>query len=76
MQNFVIRLFVTAAALSAAAYLVPGIELTGGIGDALVVAFVFGAVNAILKPFASFPSCCPGFASSDAALTAFARRRG
>ncbi len=52
MRNFVIRLFVTAAALSAAAYLVPGIELTGGIGDALVVAFVFGAVNALLKPFA------------------------
>ena len=52
MRNFVIRLFVNAAALSAAAYLVTGIELTGGIGSALVVAFVFGLVNALLKPLA------------------------
>ncbi len=52
MRNFVIRLFVNAAALSAAAYLVPGIELTGGVGAALLVAFVFGLVNALLKPLA------------------------
>lgn len=52
MRNFVIRLFVNALALSAAAWLVPGISLTGGIGDVLLVALVFGIVNAILKPIA------------------------
>ena len=52
MRNFVIRLIVNAAALSAAAYVVPGIELAGGAGDVLVVALVFGLVNALLKPFA------------------------
>lgn len=50
MRNFVIRLFVNALALSAAAYLVPGIRLQGGFGDVLLVALVFGLVNAILKP--------------------------
>lgn len=52
MRNFVIRLFVNAAALSVAAYLVPGIQLTGGAGNALFVAFIFGLVNALLKPLA------------------------
>ena len=50
MRNFVIRIFVNALALSAAAYLVSGIHLTGGFGDVLVVALVFGLVNALLKP--------------------------
>lgn len=50
MKNFVIRLFVNALALSAAAWLVPGISLSGGFADVLLVALVFGLVNAILKP--------------------------
>ncbi|MFQ5538635.1 MAG: phage holin family protein [Gemmatimonadota bacterium] len=50
MRNFLIRLFVNALALSAAAYVVPGIHLTGGFFDILLVALVFGIVNAILKP--------------------------
>ncbi len=50
MRNFVIRLFVNALALSAAAWLVPGITLSGGFGDVLLVALIFGVVNAVLKP--------------------------
>lgn len=50
MRNFVVRLLVNALALSVAAYLIPGITLTGSFGDVLLVAFVFGIVNAILKP--------------------------
>lgn len=50
MRNFVIRLFVNALALSAAAYIVPGIHLEGTFGDILLVALVFGLVNALLKP--------------------------
>lgn len=58
MRNFVIRLFVNALALSAAAWLVPGITLEGSFGDVLLVALVFGLVNALLKPIVwllSFP---------------------
>lgn len=50
MRNFVIRLFVNALALSAAAWLVPGITLSGGFGHVLLVALIFGLVNALLKP--------------------------
>ncbi len=58
MRNFVIRLFVNALALSVAAWLVPGIVLEGGVGGVLLVALVFGLVNAVLKPLLlvlSFP---------------------
>jgi len=51
MRNFLIRLIVNALALSAAAYLVSGITLSGGFLDVLLVALVFGVVNALLKPF-------------------------
>jgi putative membrane protein len=58
VPNFIIRLFVNALALSAAAWLVSGIHLTGGFWDVLIVALVFGLVNALLKPLVwilSFP---------------------
>jgi putative membrane protein len=54
MRNFVIRLLVNALALSAAAWIVDGIQLTGGFGDVLVVALVFGLLNALLKPLVIF----------------------
>lgn len=50
MRNFIIRLFVNALALSAASYLIGGITLAGGFGQVLLVALVFGLVNALLKP--------------------------
>ena len=36
MRNFIIRLFVNALALSAAAWLVDGIQLSGDFGDCFV----------------------------------------
>ena len=50
MRNFVVRLFVNAFALWAAAELLDGVALHGGFGHVLWVALVFGLVNAILKP--------------------------
>ena len=50
MRNFFIRLFVNALALSAAAWIVPGIALEGSFGSVVFVAFVFGLVNAVIKP--------------------------
>lgn len=58
MKNFLIRLFVNALALTAAAGLIDGIEMSGGFWDVLLVALVFGVVNAFLKPILlvmSFP---------------------
>ena len=50
MRNFVIRLLVNALALWAAATVVSGITLSGGYGQILIVALIFGILNAILKP--------------------------
>lgn len=50
MKNFVVRLFVNALALSAAAWVVDGISLSEDFGNVLVVALVFGVLNAVLKP--------------------------
>lgn len=50
MQTLFIRLFVNAVALWAAARVVPGIELSGEFVPVLVVAGVFGLVNALIRP--------------------------
>jgi len=54
MQNFLIRLFVNALALAAAAWLLDGIEMSGDFVDVLLVALVFGILNALLKPILLF----------------------
>lgn len=54
MQNFLIRLVVNALALSAAAWLLGGITLSGGFFDVMLVALIFGLLNALLKPILLF----------------------
>ena len=54
MRHFLIRLIVNALALSAAAWLLDGIDLSGGFWDVLLVALVFGLLNALLKPILLF----------------------
>ena len=56
MRNFAIRLIINAFALTGAAYFVDGIDLTGGYLEVLFVAFVFGLVNALVKPIVFFLS--------------------
>ena len=58
MPKFFIRLAVNACALWVAANLVDGIYLSDSFGGILVVALVFGLINALIKPivkFFSFP---------------------
>jgi putative membrane protein len=50
----VIHLIISAFALTGAAYLVDGIDMTGGYLDVLFVALVFGLVNAPVKPIVFF----------------------
>lgn len=54
MRNFLIRLFVNALALAVAAWLLPGISMTGDFFGVLLVALVFGLLNALLKPILLF----------------------
>jgi putative membrane protein len=55
-MRLVIRILVNAVALWAAT-LVPGISNQGGLGTLLLVALVFGFVNALIRPLLSLLSC-------------------
>ena len=61
MSQFLIRLFVNAVALGVAAVIVPGIGFagseSGAIINVLIVALIFGLVNAIIKPVLALVTC-------------------
>lgn len=51
-MRILIDWLVTAAALYITAWLVPGIEVSGGLGPLLLAALVIGLVNALVRPVA------------------------
>lgn len=62
-MNLLLRIAATAVAVAVAAWLIPGIEVAGGlladtIVTLVVIAVVFGLVNALVKPLATFVSGC------------------
>ena len=57
MSRLVIRLVISAAALWAAALLVDGITVTNDIVGLLIVALIFGLINAIIKPIVDLFTC-------------------
>jgi putative membrane protein len=48
--SFIIKVLVNAAALWVAAQIVPGIDLIADIWQVLLIALVFGLINAFIKP--------------------------
>ena len=61
-MRFLLRVVVSAAALGVATAVVPGIELLAGsgwskLGTLLVVALIFGVINATLKPLIKVVGC-------------------
>lgn len=54
MTRLVLRLIINALALWAAAWAVPGVTLRGELWELLVVAIVFGLVNALIRPVVKF----------------------
>jgi putative membrane protein len=50
LRNFFIRVIINAAALAITASIMPGISTPDQLGTLLVVAIIFGVVNAIIKP--------------------------
>jgi putative membrane protein len=62
MLKILLRIIVSAAALAVAAWLVPGIVLSGHdttakVETLLVVAIIFGLINVILKPLIQTVGC-------------------
>ncbi len=61
-MRMLIRVLISAAALAVAAALVPGIAVTAGslaarAGTLIVVALIFGVINAVLKPIVKAIGC-------------------
>ena len=58
-MRFIIRWLITAVALVAAIYLVPGLTIVGenGFIAVAVMALLLGLVNALIRPFMKFLSC-------------------
>jgi putative membrane protein len=57
VQSLLLHWILNAAALWAAAALVPGLEFQGGVGRLLLVAAVFGIVNSTLRPLLTILTC-------------------
>jgi putative membrane protein len=61
-MRFVLRVLITAVAMLVATWVLPGIEVTAGttlrkIATLLVVALIFGVINAVLKPIVKVLGC-------------------
>jgi len=52
-MKLIIRIIINAIAIAVTVYFVKGIEISGGIGGLLIVATVFGLVNAFIRPIVS-----------------------
>jgi putative membrane protein len=57
MQSLLLHWILNAAALWAAAAIVPGLEFHGSVGRLLLVAAVFGLVNSTLRPLLTILTC-------------------
>ncbi len=55
-MKLILRVLVNALALGAAAHFVPGIR-AGGVESVLLIALVFGVLNALVRPFLKLLSC-------------------
>jgi putative membrane protein len=55
--SLLLHWILNAAALWAAATIVPGLEFNGGLGRLLLVAGVFGVVNSTLRPLLTILTC-------------------
>ncbi len=57
-MKLLLRLGVNAVALFLTAQLLPGIKVNGDVGTLLLLALIFGIVNALIKPIVE-PLTCP-----------------
>jgi putative membrane protein len=57
MSKFILRLAINAIALYLAVWILPGLDLSGGVVSLFWIALIFGVVNALLGPLLKFLSC-------------------
>jgi len=56
-MRVLVRILLNGFGLLAAAYLLPGIHWSGGLGALLVAGFVLGAINLLVRPIVTVLSC-------------------
>ena len=56
-MGYILRMIINAIALGAAAWLLPGITYGGNLLNLALVALIFGAINAIIRPILSLLTC-------------------
>jgi len=56
-MSIVVRILLNGLGLMAAAYLLPGVHWSGGLGALLVAGFVLGAINLLVRPVVTVLSC-------------------
>jgi len=56
-MRFLLRLLINAAALWVATKIVPGVTFSGEMGYLIVVALVFGLLNALVRPILTMLTC-------------------
>ena len=66
MIHLIIRLIINAIALWVAIQIVPGLTYQGGTATLLIIALIFGVVNALVRPFILLLTCPPGHSNSRA----------
>jgi putative membrane protein len=57
VSKFILRLAINAIALYLAVWILPGLDLSGGVVSLFWIALIFGVVNALLGPLLKFLSC-------------------
>jgi putative membrane protein len=57
MPYLLLRWLILAIAIGLTAWLLPGIEVSGGLTGLIIAAAVLGLVNAIIRPIVSFFTC-------------------
>ena len=57
MTKFILRWIINAVALFLAVYLVPGVNLQGGVVSIIWLALIFGLINAFLRPLLKLLTC-------------------
>jgi putative membrane protein len=57
MRNLLIRWFILTLAIGVTARFMPGVRVEGDLQNLLIIALVFGLVNAFVRPILSLLSC-------------------
>lgn len=57
MRSLIIRWIILTIAIGVTAELIPGVSVEGGLGSLVIIAMIFGLVNAFIRPLLMILTC-------------------